>query len=208
MKNLVIIGAGGHGKVVADCADLTGRWSGISYLDDRFPELAQVAGWPVTGPASDWVKHPPDTCDFLVAIGDNRTRLRFLIDLLDRGLQLPVLVHPRAAISTRAALGPGTVVFAQSVVNIGTYVGVGAILNTGCLVDHDCLVGDGVHISPGANLAGNVTVGPGSWIGIGASIRQGIVIGRDVTIGAGAAVVADIPDLLTVAGVPAKKLTG
>lgn len=96
--------------------------------------------------------------------------------------------------------------FAGAVVNAGVRINPGAILNTCCSIDHDCLLGDAVHISPGARLAGGVQVGDLSWIGIGASVRQLICIGQRVMVGAGSAVVGDIPDDVTVAGVPAKRM--
>jgi sugar O-acyltransferase (sialic acid O-acetyltransferase NeuD family) len=116
------------------------------------------------------------------------------------------LVHPAATVSRYAVIGEGTVVFAGAVVNAGARIGTAAILNTSCSIDHDCLLDDAVHISPGARLAGGVQVGDLSWVGIGASGRQLISIGQRVVVGAGSAVVSEIPDDLTVAGVPAQRM--
>ena len=204
MKKLLIIGAGGHGRVIADCAELTGRWAEIQFLDDRHPELASADDWPVAGTSQSCWDYFPGEWDVIVGIGDNRVRLQMVEKLLEAGFTLPVLVHPSAAVSPRATLAEGTVVFAQVAVNTGAQMGRGVILNTGCIVDHDCRLSHGVHVSPGAALAGNVTVGCCSWIGIGASIRHCIEVGQDVIIGGGAAVVANVPDSSTMVGVPAK----
>jgi len=124
--------------------------------------------------------------------------------VLDLEFELPVIVHPGAVVSRLAAVGTGTVIFAQVAINAGTSIGSGCIVNTGATVDHDCRLGDGVHIAPGANLAGNVMVRDRSWIGIGSAVLQGTSIGRDVVVGAGSVVLQDVPDAVTVYGVPAR----
>lgn len=137
----------------------------------------------------------------VVAIGDNGKRM----DILDGIAKAATVIHPSAVISTTATLGEGTVVFANAVVNPFAIIGRGCIINTAATVDHDCIIGDGVHISPGAHLGGGVSVERCSWIGIGASVKHGVSIGENVVVGAGAAVVGDIPDNVTIVGVPAKE---
>jgi sugar O-acyltransferase (sialic acid O-acetyltransferase NeuD family) len=201
-SGLLILGAGGHGKVVADAAQQSG-WHRIAFLDSDLT-CSEVLGIPVAGsdPATgDLVERFPNA---VVAIGDPCLRLDLLEQLSDIGYHLPVIQHPRAVVSPHAAIGPGCVLCANAVVNPGSYIGRGCIINTAASVDHDCRLEDGVHIAPGAHVAGGVGIGRGTWIGIGASVREYVTIGAQVMVGAGAAVVADVPEGQLVAGVPAR----
>lgn len=207
-EELLVLGAGGHGKVVADAAMEMGRWSYIGFVDDQGEQLQQVAGVPVIGRLVDLGLLRGEWSAAVVAIGDARKRLEILSAIRDLNFELPVIVHPSAAVSRLAAVGVGTVIFAQAAVNAGASIGTGCIVNTGATVDHDCRLDDGVHICPGTNLAGNVTVGARSWIGIGSAVRQGISIGKDVMVGAGSVVVQDVPDAVMVYGVPARMRSG
>ena len=211
MAALLLLGAGGHARVVAETALSTGRFSRIAFLDDRCSGPAQLPdqlGWPVIGPfaAALDVHNSQQFSAALVAIGSAAVRLLWLPLLAAAGSELPVVIHPSAWLSPSAQLGAGSVVFAQAAIQAQALIGSGAILNTGCSVDHDTQLGNGVHICPGARLAGEVQVGDRSWIGIGASVIQQIRIGTDVTVGAGAAVVRDLPDGVTAVGVPARTL--
>lgn len=203
-RPLLILGAGGHAKVVAEAALATGRWDAVAFLDDRHPAAREVMGWPVLGRLGDAPSLRGRYPDALVAIGHCRTRLRVQNELRRNGFDLPVVVHPAAWVSPSATLGAGTVVFAQAAVNACARVGEACILNTGCSVDHDCALGDGVHVCPGARLAGEVAVGDATWVGIGSSVIQRVRLGADVTVGAGAAVLRDVPDGVTAVGVPAR----
>lgn len=202
MKELAILGASGHGKVVADLAELLGYH--CVFFDDAWPELTSNGHWPVVGKTANMLERRLEFTGAAVAIGNNRIRQSKLIQLDEVGFDLPVLIHPQAIVSRYATFGKGTVVFAGAVVNADARLGNGVILNTGCTVDHDCQLADAVHISPGANLAGAVKVGERSWLGIGSSVRQLMSIGADVVVGAGAAVVNDVPAGQTVVGVPAR----
>ena len=208
MTALMILGAGGHARVIAETALASGVFSKIAFLDDRASlqaEKSTVLGWPVLGPLNCALE-PVMLQSFpaaLVGIGHAITRLYWLEQLSRCGYQLQPLIHPTAWVSPSASLGVGTVVFAQAVVQANASIDNGVILNTGCSVDHDVYLADGVHICPGARLAGGVHVGPCSWIGIGACVIQQVRIGTDVTVGAGAAVVHDLPDGITAVGVPA-----
>lgn len=204
MKRLLIAGAGGHGCVVADAAEMTGHWQGIAFLDDRFPELRGVAHWPVIGRLSDANSLQGEYEDIVVAIGDNHVRLECLERCEKEGFSRPVIVHPRASVSSHATLLDGTVVFAQAAVNFGARIGLGCIVNTGAVIEHDCRIEQGTHICPGVRLAGGVSVGAYSWLGIGAVVKEGVVIGSNVVVGAGAVVVNDLQDGVTAVGVPAR----
>lgn len=203
MIRLAILGASGHGKVVADCAELCG-WNVVEFFDDAWPGKQTNGVWPVVGNTASLLGSLSSFDGVLVAIGNNSVREAKLRLLAEQGAELPVLVSPAATVSRYAELGAGSVVFSGAVVNTDCRIGTGAIINAGATVDHDCVLGDAVHVSPGAHVAGGVTVGDRCWIGIGSSTRQLVRIGCDVLVGAGAAVVNDVPDHCVVTGVPAR----
>lgn len=205
MKRLVILGSGGHGKVIADTAEQQGLWSEVVFADLTYPNTKLVHHWPIV--AADLIDLNPSDCDLIVGIGNNQTRLAKFQEAKTRGFSLCSVIHPSAYISPHSQVGLGSVVFANAVINIGANIGAACIVNTGATVDHDCVLGDGVHISPGANLAGDVQVDACSWVGIGACVKQGISIGSGSMVGAGASVVRDVADQTVVVGVPANTNT-
>lgn len=205
MNRLAIIGAGGHAQVVAESAELSG-WNYIELFDDNLFKKEVSHVWPITGKINSLYSRTSEFDGFIVAIGNNKIRLKLSQELLAQGLNLVSIIHPSAVVSRYAEIGPGTVLFAGSIVNHGAKIGIASIINTAATIDHDCVLGKGVHVSPGAHLAGEVIVGNHSWIGIGAVVRQQIVISSEVIVGAGAAVVKNIPMQKTVAGVPAVDL--
>ena len=201
MRSLAILGAGGHGRVAADCAGALG-WQGVALFDDGVA-VGSGTPWPVAGTGEDLIARLAEFDGVVVGIGNNEVRLNWHRRLVDQGAALTTLIHPKASVSARCDIGEGSVVFAGAVVNIGSRLGQACIVNTGATVDHDNILADGVHVSPGANLGGDVRIGEASWVGIGAAVRHGIVIGQRVRIGAGAVVVKPIKDGLTVIGSPA-----
>jgi sugar O-acyltransferase (sialic acid O-acetyltransferase NeuD family) len=203
VKRLALLGASGHGKVVADMAELCG-WDEIVFFDDAWPDLRRNGHWDVVGDSEHLLTRLTEFQGIFVAIGNNSTRFEKLNWLKKHNASLVTLVHPSSVISRYATIAQGSVVMAGVVVNADARIGEGAILNTGCSIDHDCVLGNCVHMSPGAQLAGGVKVGDFSWVGIGAAVRQLITIGENSVVGAGAAVVKDVPDGVTVVGVPAK----
>jgi len=200
-----ILGASGHGKVIAEIAELNG-FSGIHFYDDRWPELTQVEHWPVLGNSDALLKQVAHYANVVVAIGHNATRLEKYHQLFAQGAHCLPLVHPSATISRYAHIECGTVVMAGAVVNPFSRIGKACIINTAATVDHDCIIADGVHISPGAHLAGGVSVGEASWLCIGVNIKQLINIGENVVVAAGATVINNVLDNQTVVGVPAKPI--
>jgi len=206
MNKLLILGAGGHAKVIAELADASGTWQQIAMLDDRHQLLNGTLRWPVPGAIGQANDFFPDYSHAIVAVGESKRRLEWLDMLAACGYCLPVLVHPTAWVSPSVSLGEGTVVMANATVQADAILKRGCIVNTACIVEHDCRIGEGVHICPGAALGGDVTVGDRSWLGIGCSVIQGIRMGSGVMVGAGAAVVTDIADGLTVVGVPAQRI--
>lgn len=204
---LAVIGAGGHGKVVAELAAALGTYGEIVFLDDR--AQGSINGFPVIGTTLLLENSlSPEQFDIAVAVGNNRIRRQIAEKATALGFALPVLVHPDATVSPSATVGQGSVVMAKAVVQAGSVLKDGVIVNTAATVDHDCLLNAFVHISPGAHLSGNTHIGEESWIGTGACSRQQIRIGSRTTIGAGAVVVRDVSDGMTVAGNPAKPLAG
>jgi sugar O-acyltransferase (sialic acid O-acetyltransferase NeuD family) len=203
VKRLAIVGASGHGKVVADAALLSG-WETVAFFDDAWPATSAVGHWPVVGTTSDLLRRRDEFDAAIVAIGDNRARLARLEELSRAAIALATVVHPAAVVSASATVGPGTVLCAGAVLNPDARLGRGCIVNTCASVDHDCELGEGVHVSPGAHLGGGVRVGEATWIGIGAVVRHAIAIGPRVMVAAGAVVVADVGADVTVFGVPAK----
>ncbi|HEZ6650307.1 TPA: NeuD/PglB/VioB family sugar acetyltransferase [Neisseria meningitidis] len=202
---LAVIGAGGHGKVVAELAAALGTYGEIVFLDDR--AQGSINGFPVIG-TTLLLENSLSPEQFDIAVGNNRIRRQIAEKAAALGFALPVLIHPDAYVSPSATVGQGSVVMAKAAVQAGSVLKDGVIVNTAATVDHDCLLDAFVHISPGAHLSGNTHIGEESWIGTGACSRQQIRIGSRATIGAGAVIVCDIPDGMTVAGNPAKPLAG
>ena len=205
MKKLAILGASGHGKVIADAALLSG-FDSVVFFDDAWPKLAANGCWRVVGDSAQLLSCCRDFDGVIVAIGDNEIRASKSIVLLAAGAMLTTVIHPSAVISPFAAIGSGSFIAAGAVVQVDAVIGRFCIVNTNAVVEHDCTLGEAVHISPGAILAGAVSVGDRSWVGIGACARQLVSIGSDVIVGAGAVVVRSISDSCTVVGNPARPL--
>jgi len=204
MKELLIIGASGHGKVVADIAVKSGQYDAISFYDDN-DKIESILGFPCKGKVSLLEQESRDN-DVVVAIGSAGIREKLMNHVTALGFNVPILVHPQAVIAEDVALGKGTVVMAGAIINSGTRIGCGTIINTASSVDHDCIVENYVHVSVGAHLAGTVHVGRRSWIGAGATVNNNISICADVMIGAGAVVVKNVTEAGTYVGVPAQRI--
>jgi sugar O-acyltransferase (sialic acid O-acetyltransferase NeuD family) len=199
-KGICILGAGGHGRVVADIAELCG-YSQVEFVDARWPGQSENLAWKVVGRSFE---NSSQGFDRFVALNTNGLRSKLVQEMVAAGISMPTLVHPFASVSKHAKLGMGCVVMAGAVINAGAVLGHGVIVNTSASVDHDCLIGDGVHISPGAHLGGDVEVGAESWIGLGASVREGIRIGTRCMVAAGAVVITHLENGVRVQGVPAR----
>lgn len=203
MKTLAIVGASGHGKVVAEAALSSGLWGEVIFYDDAWPTKTKNGSSDVVGTTQNLLDMDQKP-EVIVAIGNNKIRLAKQQELLSAGFILATVVHHTAAVSNSATIKAGTVVMAGAVINADAVIGAACIVNTNAVVEHDCILADAVHISPGACLAGGVEVGESSWVGIGATVIQLTCIGKNVMVGAGAAVVNDLPDGVTAVGVPAK----
>ena len=203
-EKLLIIGASGHGKVVADIALKMNKWKSIAFLDDD-ETVKSSMGIEVVGKSLDAFKHIQD-CDIFVGIGSNVTREKIQKKLETEGASIPTLIHPAAVIGEQVELGVGTVIMAGVVINCCTDIGKGCIINTGSTIDHDNLIKDYVHISPGVHLAGTVKVGRGSWLGIGSVMSNNVSITGECLVGAGAVVIRDITEAGVYVGVPARRV--
>ncbi len=200
-QQIVIIGASGHGKVIADIAEKNG-YTDIVFLDDN-PTI-KLCGKHLVGGGSSEVLTYQDA-DFIVAIGNAKIRHKIQTQLMESGIHVVSLVHPSAVVASDVTIGVGTVVMAGAVVNAGTEIGQGCIINTCSSVDHDCQIGDFVHISVGAHVAGTVTIGNNTWIGAGATVSNNVNICASCMIGAGATVIKSIAEFGTYIGVPARR---
>lgn len=204
MNNLLIVGAGGHGKVIADIAIKENKWNKIAYVDDK-ADFKTVMGLEVVGDFNrvhDFI----ESYEIILAVGNNSKRKRIYIKLESMGASIPTLIHPSAIIGTDVYIDKGTVIMPGVVINCCSKIGKGCIINTGATIDHDSNIGDFVHISPGAHLAGTVTIGHDTWIGSGATVSNNTSITGDCVIGASALILKDIIDPGVYIGIPGKKI--
>lgn len=186
MNRLVIIGAGGHGKVIADNA-LKNGYTDICFADDR--AAGTCMGLPIIGTSAELEALDDGRTEFLIGIGSNQVRKR----IAERAaLPWATLIHPSAQIAADVTLGPGTVVMAGAVINASAKVGAHCIINTGAIVEHDNVLGDYVHLSPRTTLSGTVAVGECAWLGTGTSVINNVEICSNATVGAGSIVIRSI----------------
>jgi len=203
--DILIIGAGGHGKVVLEILRAARTHMPVGFLDAD-PALANttLGNLPVFGPLNLLPKIKGKAKAAIVAIGDNRARQGYAQKLGDAGLELITAVHPSATIASTARVGRNVVIAAGAIVGTEAVIADSAIINTGALIDHECHIGEAAHVAPGVAMAGRVRVGTGAFVGLGARIIQCLSIGEWSTIGAGAVVIRDIPANTTAVGVPAR----
>ena len=204
--NLYIVGAGGHGKVVADLSRSLNVYNNILFLDDNKEKGTNVLDYKVENKVNfEYIKKLDNKENaFFVAIGDCQVRKRILEKLLNLNKNIATLIHPLASISSFSKIGIGTVICAGAVLGPDSLIGIGSILNHSSTIDHDCIVGDYAHISPHSSISGNVTVGTLSLLGTGARIIEGNKVGENTIVAAGAVVISDIPDNKIARGIPAK----
>lgn len=201
--HVVIIGASGHARVIADIVHCLGDIVD-GFLDDRDAE--QFPGLHILGSVDDatLIAQDSPSTRFVIGIGNNETRERIVKKLGE--LYYHTAIHPSAVIASDASIGTGSVVMANAVINTGAVIGQHCIVNTAATVDHDCTINDFVHLSPGVHLSGTVSIGKASWLGVGAVVTNNINICSGSTIGAGTVVIKDIETAGTYVGVPAKAL--
>lgn len=208
MKKIVLIGAGGHCKVIMDIINSSLKYEIVGITDKSYPSSEALYGVNIIGSDDILEQIYDEGVEYaFICVGAMRNihlRNNLYKRLKDIGYKLPVLIHSKAVVSEHSILGEGTCVMAGAIVNSGAKVGNNSIINTGAIVEHDSIVGNNSHICPGAVLAGNVVIGDNCEIGIGSSIIQGIKIGENTSIGAGSVVIRDVDKGSVAAGVPAK----
>jgi sugar O-acyltransferase (sialic acid O-acetyltransferase NeuD family) len=204
--DVVLIGAGGHGRVVLDILRAAGVHKPIGFLDAD-PQLTgqTIGGLPVLGQVNLLPKLKAQKVKgVIISIGDNSPRRRYFQKVVSHGFDLVNAIHPGSQVSPTARLGRNVVIAAGAVISTDARLGDGVIVNTSAVVDHECEIGRAVHICPSATLAGRVRVGDETFIGLGCNIIQCLKIGSRAVVGAGAVVIQDVPDGATVVGVPAR----
>lgn len=206
MENLIIIGAAGHAKVIADIVEKEGKHQLIGFLDEKL--TGEALGYPILGTE----KNLPQLIEkhritaLIVGVGDNHIREKAAARLQANfpKMNFPPIIHPGASLGKEVRIGAGTVVMAQAVVNPGSKVGEFCIINTSASLDHDCTLGDFASLAPGTTIGGDCIIGRKTAIGIGATILHGIHIGEESVIGAAALVNANVPACRVAYGTPAK----
>jgi sugar O-acyltransferase (sialic acid O-acetyltransferase NeuD family) len=205
---VVIVGAGGHGRVVLDILIRARRTKVVGFLDSNpATHGRRMDGVPILGDLSalsDLRKQGVEGA--IVAIGDNGVRRSFADEIEASGIEMINAIHPSANLAHNVRIGRNVVIAAGALVCAHCQIGDSAILNTGSIVDHESMIGTAAHICPGARLAGRVSVESGAFIGIGATVLQGLRIGCEAIVGGGAVVIRDVPRMETVVGVPARTL--
>lgn len=206
MKKIVLIGGGGHCKVIIDIIKSIGEYEIIGITDKN--NNNSVLGVPIIGDDNILQQLYNEGVEYaFIGIGAlNNIEVRSLIyrKLKNIGFKLPVLIHKHAVVSQYSNIGEGTCVMAGAIINPGVFMGKNCIINTGSVIEHECKIGQNTHISPNSSIAGGVHIGSNAHVGIGSTIIEGKTIGDNVTIGAGAVVIDDIADNAFVVGIPAK----
>lgn len=203
-KEVIIIGAGGYAKVIADIVSLCGD-KVHGFLDDKDPD--EMPSFHVIGKIKDIEKYAKEGLyRFIIAIGDNKSR-KMITEKLEGmgGLKWYTAIHPSSVVAEGTEIGEGTAIMANAVINSGSRIGKGAIINTAATIDHDNVIDDFAHISPGAHLSGAVHIGESTWICVGGIVSNNINICNNCIIGAGAVVIRDIENSGTYIGIPAKQ---
>jgi len=213
MEEAIGIGAGGHAKVVVEILQLRREYAIAGLLDSDKKKIGlEICGVRVLGDDLLLTELYASGIRYafisMGSLGYANRREALYEKTRSIGFTIIAAIHPLAVVSNSVRLGVGPTLMALSVLNPGSQIGDNVIVNTGAIVDHDCIIGNHVHIASGACLSGGVIVGNGAHIGARAVVRQGISIGHNSVVGAGAVVVKDVPDNVTVIGVPAQIYKG
>nr|WP_269137873.1 acetyltransferase [Pseudomonas sp. MMS21 TM103] len=172
----MIIGAGGHGKAVAEAALLSGEWQRIAFADDRWPELCETFGWPVVANVAGLAALEAQVAGAIAAVGNNAVREQWVKAIRAAGLPLVTVMHPRACVSAAATIGAGTAIMALAMVGVDATIGEAAIVNANATVDHDACLGNFAHLGVGVQLAGGVKIGARAWLQAGCSAGYQVVV--------------------------------
>lgn len=176
MERILIVGAGGHGRSVAEAIELTGNFQIAAFLDDSYPDKTLVWDYPVLGTAEDFSCFREIADALVVAIGNNRVRRTLFDKAKASGFILPSIVHPKAFVSARAVIGDGCCIMASAVIGTEAVVGNGCVVNVNASVDHHCRMQDFAHLGVGVHLAGGVIIGEDAWMQAGSAAGYGVVV--------------------------------
>lgn len=206
-KKIILIGGGGHCKVVISILKKLDNFEIIGIVDN-YKSDSFISGIKIIGTDDDLKDiYKSSIHNALITVGsikDNTKRYKLFNMAREIGYNFPVIISPEAVVDNDVKIDEGTVVMPGCIINIDSFIGKNCIINTGSIIEHDCKIGNHCHIAPGVHVSGSVEVGELSFIGIGTTIIQGIIIGKNVTIGAGSVVIKDIPDNVIAVGTPAK----
>lgn len=208
MKKIILLGGGGHSRVLIDLIRGCSEYDIAGVLDSQVEKGAKVSGIRVLG-KDDMLTElfytgVRDVCIAVGSIKDNSKRRMLYEKIKQIGFSVPALIHPKAVIAGDLQISEGVQIMAGAVIQTGSSIGENTIINTGAVIDHDNKIGRHVHICPGAVVSGGCVIDDGAFIGAGATVIQGIRIGKNAIIAAGSVVINDVPDNSTVIGVPAK----
>ncbi len=202
---LAIIGAGGHGRVIADAASLSNDWHLIEFFDDNCSNKKFEGNWTLAGQMKILMdQQSTERKMVIVGIGNNGLRHDLQKQLEEKGWTIATVIHPRAIVSASSTIKPGASLMAGAIINTGTTIGAGCIINTKASIDHDCQIGASAHVSPGSTICGSVQIGDRTWIGAGSVVSNNVRIGNDTIVGAGSTVIRDLPDSVVAVGTPAR----
>jgi sugar O-acyltransferase (sialic acid O-acetyltransferase NeuD family) len=184
---LIVVGSGGHGRSVAEAAELSGQFEVVGFLDDALPTNKLVLGVPVLGAVASMAKHQAVADQAIVAVGNNVVREKLMLQLTVAGFTWATVVHPRAIVSPSSVMGAGSAVMACAIVGTEARLGLGAIVNCGAVVDHHATVEDYGHLGVNASMAGGTFLGRGAWMQVGAALGYGVKVPSGVTLAPGEA---------------------
>lgn len=204
-KDIVLIGGGGHAKVIIDIINSMQEYNIVGICDIGSGLVSDI---PIIGNDEilENLYSEGVTCAFICIGSLDRPQKRWKLykQVKNIGYKLPILAHSTAILSPSAVIGEGTCIMPGAIINADTHIGKMCIINTRSVVEHDCLIGDNTHIAPAACLCGNIVIKSETHIGANATVKQGVIIGTNVIVGSGGVVINNIPDGVVVVGSPAK----
>jgi sugar O-acyltransferase (sialic acid O-acetyltransferase NeuD family) len=199
MKSLIIIGSGGHAKVVLN-ALLNAEQNILGFVSPNREIDSDFCGYKILGNDEFIDKLNPDDVALVNGIGfiAKDSKRKYISEKFkSKGFDISTVIHPSASIANEVTIEDGVQIMAGAIIQSGTYIGSNTVINTGAIIDHDCIIGENCHIAPGVVLSGNVRVGRESFIGVGSSVIHNIAIGDNCTVAAGSVLFKDVDDCET-----------
>lgn len=190
-KRLLILGAGGHGKAVAEAALLSAHWTSVAFVDDRWPSLQYMSGYPIVASVAGLGEVSGTAAGAIAAVGNNALREQWHKAIRDTGLPLVTVIHPSAIVSASARIGPGTAIMALAMAGVDACIGEGVIINAHATLDHDACMGDFAHLGVGVQIAGGVSVGARAWLQAGVAAGYRVVVPEGKVVPPGMALQVD-----------------